>query len=129
TYTQRITAILGADAANFVLAPDGHRPGTVTRRPAPLHVFMPDVVTTYGDRAWVPDTATLSGVLPGDDVRVRGAALRDGMSLSDRLPAGSHALVPEWLGGRDIGNYELVSTSGYLTVEPRTLELDLAVTW
>src|SRR5690606_32488273 len=61
TYTQRITAILGDAAANYVLAPDGHRPGRVTRRPAPMYIRMPDVVTTYGQSAWAPATATIEG--------------------------------------------------------------------
>jgi len=122
SYATAVTALTGADAANYTLASSGNQHGTHVIQPKPLNWTFTDVTSTYGEQHGF-GFATLHGALPGDSVWVTGqAAFRDGkqVELNERTPAGQYE---QRVTAVSNPNYTLADSGnqGTITINPRSL--------
>ncbi|OYQ31708.1 hypothetical protein CHU95_21475 [Niveispirillum lacus] len=127
TLTQRVTSLTGVDAANYQIATAGNNDGSLTIAQRALTYVVAAVNSVYGTLATL-GTATLSGVIDGDDVSATvGLA---GGTLSARLAAGTYDQTIT-LGGSDLSNYRVADNGnaiGTLTVARRSLTYSIADT-
>jgi hypothetical protein len=130
SYSLGLQAFLSGPAAgNYMLAPDSASfsvPFTV--QPKPLFWNVSGVTTvTYGDA--IGATASLVGVLPGDQVGALAGVLDSQGKAVVRPGAGAHLLSATALNGADAGNYTLTTGldgnhPGNLTVNPRPITVN-----
>lgn len=127
SYAERVTAL---NNANYAIAGSGNTDGTLNIAKKPLAFAAPDGNSVYGS-AHVYTTsgsASLAGVLGGDDVTAGGIALNG--SFGERTDAGAYAgaLRVGSLSGASASNYQLTdagSTFGTLTVAPKALNYSI----
>ena len=119
-------ALAGAQAGDYTLTTQGPAAATIT--PKPLTGSITTGSSIYG-ATLVPGTASLTGVIPGEQVTLGTVAVNTAgnTSTSGHLKAGSYSgieSVGSALGGSGAGNYSFAGAVGNYTVSP----LSLAVT-
>ena len=126
TVTFGSMALAGAQAGDYTLTTQGPAAATIT--PKPLTGSITTGSSIYG-ATLVPGTASLTGVIPGEQVTLGTVAVNTAgnTSTSGHLKAGSYSgieSVGSALGGSGAGNYSFAGAVGNYTVSP----LSLAVT-
>jgi filamentous hemagglutinin family protein len=142
TYNVGVTALSGAQAANYTLASSGNVDGTLTVVPKVLSWSVADVSAVYGDHP-TPGAATLIGVVAGDTVSGLVTTFRPGTTAADllnicnggscavpvdlnpnaaALNAGAYPEMVTALLGADAANYRL-SPSAQTGAQSQTLTL------
>lgn len=132
TYQVGLSGLVGADAANYVLASSGNTPNRVAITPRPLTFTLSggSSNTTYGTAAELPGFA-LSNIVAGDSISGSMAAFRVGVAYAPgaKTPAGSYVWGVDALTGLGAGNY-LVSFAGSslfpLNVAPKPVSWQVA---
>lgn len=122
-YVSRVVALGGSAASNYVLQAEGSTPGVHVHNPRPVYFQVPDLTVTYGDWFTLP-SATLTNVLPGDNVYAGSTLISGGLDPRSRLDAGTYILQVDSLLGPDALKYQLLGGSGTLTIQPRVLTVD-----
>lgn len=125
TYDLTLTALSGGSAANYVLAGSGNSNGVLTISPKALTATVAPVTSVYGQTA-TAGTATLTGLVAGDDVKasvsVEGAG--GAVTPGPKLGVGTYTQRINGLTGADAGNYVMGSgqgATGTLTINPAAL--------
>ncbi len=120
SYTATVDALSGAAAGDYVL--NTGTSGAITIAPKPITYAIASGSSVYGN-LYTP-SATLTGVLSGDDVSSLIAAQQSGqtIALAARSNAGSYQLTVAGLSGVQAIDYTVAAsgnTSGVLTIAPR----------
>lgn len=121
-----LTGLSGAGASNYFLDLNGGAVGgTLNIAPKPLNYLAANGGQVYGSAGTLP-TASLSGILAGDDVApvVGLSAAGQAANLTARTPAATYASDVVGLSGTGAGNYTVAATgntSGRYTVSPKTI--------
>jgi len=130
SYMELVTGLSGAASGNYILALTGNTAGTLTIQPKPVSWSVADASSTYGTLASL-GTATLAGVLSGDNLSAVAAAFSGGaaVTLGPRTDAGSYTERVTDLSGAASGNYTLApagNTAGTLTIQPKPVSWSVA---
>lgn len=127
TYAVGVATLVGDDAHNFVVAPSGNTPGSLTILPKQITWSVADTTSTYG-MFHLPGQATLHGVLDDDAVfgmvEVTDAL---GNPVTHTHPVLSYVQKVVRLTGADSANYTMASfghETGLLTIEPAVVTYD-----
>lgn len=121
-----LTGLSGAKASNYFLdLSGGVVSGTLNIAPKPLNYLAANGGHVYGSAGTMP-TASLSGILAGDDVAplVGLSAAGQAANLNARTPAATYASDVVSLTGTGAGNYTVAATgntSGRYTVSPKSI--------
>ncbi|WP_426149050.1 filamentous hemagglutinin N-terminal domain-containing protein [Polaromonas sp. DSR2-3-2] len=121
-----LTGLSGAGASNYLLDLSGGAvSGMLNIAPKPLNYLAANGGQVYGSAGTLP-TASLSGILAGDDVAplVGLSAAGQAANLSARTPAATYASDVVSLTGTGAGNYTVAATgntSGRYTVSPKAI--------
>src|SRR5207237_1070247 len=92
--------------------------GTLSVTPAPLSVTTDDKARLYGD-ANPTFTGTISGIKNSDNITATYAS-----TATPASPVGGYAIVPTLVDpGNKLGNYDVTSTNGTLSVTPAPLSV------
>ena len=121
-----LTGLSGAKASNYLLDLTGAAvSGALNIAPKPVNYLAANGGQVYGSAGTLP-TASLSGVLAGDDVAplVGLSAAGQAASLSARMPAAIYSSDVVSLTGTRASNYTVAvagNTSGRFTVSPKAI--------
>ena len=117
-------ALTGSGAGNYILSALSGSVGVLRVGKLGLGVTLADAAMVYLDG--LPDLATLSGVLSGDDVRTFGTV--DGSVDAYRPDVGTHQYMLGGITGASVNNYFLdlpTSRTAILTVTPRPINFTI----
>jgi hypothetical protein len=124
SYTQSTGALVGADAANYTLAPFTTATANYTVGQLALTGTITSATTTYG-QGLTPGAANLTNVVSGDIVTPVSTTVDTTglLSGSNNLIAGTHVGIQRVsaLGGADASNYTFASVVGDYTVNQLAL--------
>jgi hypothetical protein len=123
-YSEQVTALSNP---NYVIAPSGNAPGTLTIDPLALTYAVADARSVYGTTAKL-GAATLFGVLPGDTVDPTVGAFSGAVpvALGPRTAAGIYS---EKVTALSNPNYSIAASGnapGTLTIDPLALTYAVA---